>query len=246
MEIILSAVLILASYNIQGAVALDSNIALDSPAVVQLLKGANIPVDCAYANLPGDFTFQDVPAGSYYIRVQHEGFEDGFERVEVPVAESPLIVLHRPKANAGDGVPHLGGAYQVNVRQLATPPEAVQHYAQALADLKAGRIDRSISHLQAAIDIAGDFVEAVYQLTDLFYEQGHYSDSEQLLMKTTAIVPTDIHLHTLLARVFVREHKYKEALAELDYVENNAAEPERAKLDRFRARLSRRASENPN
>jgi tetratricopeptide (TPR) repeat protein len=244
MEILLAAMLFAGSYNIQGTVALESGAGIDSPVLVQLLQGANVPIDCVYTALTGSFTFQDVAAGSYYVRVQHEGYEDALQRIEVPaVGEIPAIVLRRQPEALPDTEPQLGGRYKVTVRQLATPPDAVRDYAKALADFDKGEADRGIHHLQRAIEIAPDFLEAINRLFDEFYKSQRYADAEQVLVQAISAVPNEIQLRFLLAMVFVREHRYKDALPQIDYsLQNGGSEIDRAKLERFRSKLNRHAT----
>src|SRR5579883_1348145 len=118
MEMLLSALLVVASYSVQGTIALDSGAPIDSPFLVQLIKGATTSVDCVYTSPGGVFAFQDVPAGPYYIRVQREGFEDAFQPVDVPVSgPSPSIVMRRRRTSGPQDDPQLGDRHRVNVRQ---------------------------------------------------------------------------------------------------------------------------------
>jgi tetratricopeptide (TPR) repeat protein len=246
MEMLLSAVLLVASYYIQGTVALESGGPMDSPFLVQLIKGTNIPIDYVYTTPTGSFTFQDVPAGLYaglyYVRVRYDGFEDALQQVEIPFSGGiPTVNLRLRRSHASvQDQPALGDRNHVNVRQLSTPSEAIHHYEKASADLKNGKTDRAIWHLQRAIQIAPDFLEAVYQLNELFYENGRYSDAEQLLAKAIEVVSSEQRLHLELARVMVRQHKYKDALSQVDrYLQSDLKETDRAKVEKFRARLSR-------
>jgi tetratricopeptide (TPR) repeat protein len=243
MQILLSAVILLAVYDVQGNIELESNAPIESPLLVQLVKAANVPIDCVYTSISGSFTFHDVPPGSYEIRVQHEGFDDAFRHVEVPLA-GPLasIALHRKRDVMTDEEPVLGDRYQVSVRQLSIPEEAVRHFQKALADLKEGKMPGAIYHLERAIELAPNFVEAVYQLSDVFYGSERYADAEQILARAIAAAPTEIRLHLVFARVLVRQRRYKDALAQVDaYVAGGATE-DRALVDRFRARLIRHIS----
>lgn len=248
MEILLSALLFLASYDIQGNIALDPGVVTDSPFVVELLNGAYAPVNCVYTTMNGNFNFQDVLPGIYNIRVRHDGFDDAIQRVEVPSSgEVPNIPVHRGHPhNVADQSPHLGDDYHVNVRQLATPPEAIRHYQKALTELKEGNTDRGIWHLQRAIGISPGFLEAVYELSELYYASQRYADAEQLLAQTLAAVPTEEHLRLVLARVFVRERKFKEALSEVDaYLQSDAKDADREMLEKFRAKLVRHMTPGP-
>lgn len=248
MEILLSALLLLGSYDIQGNITPDPGVIVDSPFVVELLNGASGTVNCVYSTPNGNFSFQDVPPGIYTIRVRREGFEDAVQRVEVPVTgELPGIPVHRGHPQtAEDEVPHLGDHYRVNVRQLATPPDAIRHYEKGLAELKEGNTDRGIWHLQRAIGIAPDFLEAAYQLSEVFYMSERYADAEQLLTRTLMAAPTEERLHLVLAKVLVRERKFKEALSEVDaYLQSDAKDADREMLGKFRAKLIRHVIPNP-
>jgi tetratricopeptide (TPR) repeat protein len=245
MQIVLAAMLIVASYSIQGTVAFDSGAAIDAPVLVQLVKGANAPIDCVYTSQAGNFNFQDVPAGVYHIRVQHEGFEDASQYVEVPIAGQALVVSLRKRRSAGvvADEPVLGDRNRVTVRQLATPPEAIRHFQKAGEDLGQGQTDRAVRHLRRAIEIAPDFLEAIYRLSDLLYGNERYAEAEQVLSQAVKAVPSESRLYLFLARVLVRQHKFKEALAQIDaYSATESRDADPAMIEKFRAKLSRHIS----
>jgi tetratricopeptide (TPR) repeat protein len=244
MQIVLAAMLIVASYSIQGTVALDSGAAIDAPIFVQLVKGANAPIDCVYTSLGGNFNFQDVPAGVYHIRIQHEGFEDASQYVEVPIAGQALVVsLRRRRSASVVDEPVLGDKNRVTVRQLATPPEAIRHYQKASDDLEQGQTDRAIRHLRRAIEIAPGFLEAIYGLSDLLYGNERYAEAEQVLSQAVKAVPSEGRLYLFLARTLVRQHKFKEALAQIDaYSETGSKDADPAMIEKFRAKLNRHVS----
>jgi hypothetical protein len=241
MEILLGAALFVA-YNIQGIVVVDSDAVINAPVSVQLLKGAAVPLDVVNTTQAGTFTFQDVPAGIYYLRVQHTGFDDVFQQLEVPVASPSLVIsLHkRSSPEHSDEDPALGDRYRVSVRQLAIPHNAIRHYEKALLDLKEDKTDAAIRHLQRATDLAPSFLEAAYQLNEVFYKLERYAEAEQLLQQTIVAVPDEQRLRLALARVLVRERKYQDALQQVDtYLQSNTADNDRARIEKFRAKLSR-------
>jgi tetratricopeptide (TPR) repeat protein len=243
MQTVLAAMLIVASYSIQGTVALDSGAAIDAPILVQLVRGANAPVDCVYTSLAGNFNFQDVAAGVYHIRVQHEGFEDASQYVEVPmVGQSPVMSLRKRRLPPPEE-PALGDRNRVTVRQLATPPEAIRHYQKANEDLEQGQTEHAIRHFRRAIEIAPDFLEAIYRLSDLLYGNERYAEAEQVLSQAVKASPSEGRLHIVLARALVRQHKFKEALAQIDaYRETGSKDADPAMIEKFRAKLSRHVS----
>ena len=154
---------------------------------------------------------------------------------------TPVIPVHRVHRHDSEVAgPHLGDQYHVNVRQLGTSPEAIGHYEKALAELQAGDTDRAIRHLKHAIEIAPAFLEAVYRLSEVFYEKERYSDAQQLLQQTLMVTPSEQRLHLVLDKVFVREHKFTEAVAEVDaYLQSDAAGTDRPMLEKLRAKLVR-------
>src|SRR5262245_23758526 len=61
--------------SMSGRLIFDSNFSCDQQCVVTLLASGARPVQTVFADLGGRFTFDNVPRGSYAIRVEIEGFE---------------------------------------------------------------------------------------------------------------------------------------------------------------------------
>jgi tetratricopeptide (TPR) repeat protein len=170
-------------------------------------------------------------------------FDDSFEQVEVQRSRDVTITLRRRSPTGVLEDPVIGDAYRVNLRQLAIPRAALHHYKRAMALLKSGNDEKAILQLQRAIQIAPDFVEALYPLVDLFCEGGRYLDAEHALAQGISAAPAEVRLHLMLAKVLVRQHKYSGALAEVDkYLENLSKDADREAVQEFRAKLSSRAS----
>jgi tetratricopeptide (TPR) repeat protein len=241
---LLLGVLLVVGYDVHGIVALDGDVPIDSPVLVQLVKGANVPIDCTFSTVEGNFGFSDVAPGSYSILIQHEGFEDTLEHLEVPLITTvPTIYLHKRQNSLTSDEPQLGDRNQVSVRQLAIPPEAVRDYEKGLVDLREGKTERGIHHLTRALTIAPEFVEAAYELGDVLCDQQRYSEAEQILRQAIAVVPAEAHLHLAVARVLLRQHKYEQALAELDeYLQIGTKEVNHTSIERLRAKLKRHIS----
>ena len=224
---------------IEGAVVLDGGFT-NQPIAVFLEPLNSRPVEEVHATVAGHFRFVDVPAGSYYIRVKHQGFEEAVQRVDVPAFNRGVVISLRRKANASapESEIHLGGRFQVDIRQLSIPDDAVREYQKALDENKKGKTARAIERLRRALSIAPNFIEAAFHLGSTLYKAGHFADAEKVLVRGLKAVPGAGKLRLVLANVFVKERKYDQALLQIDaYLEENPNGPERASAETTRSQL---------
>lgn len=246
MSTLLALILVLASqavreqtYSVEGAVVFDGG--FTNRPVAVFLEGLNSrPVEEVHASVTGNFRFVDVPAGSYYIRVKHEGFEETAQRVEIPKFNRDVVIFLQRKANyiPSDREIDLGSKFQVDIRQLSVPEDAVREYRKALDDNKKGKTARAIERLRRALTIAPNFIEAAFHLGSTFYHAGHFEDAEKVLVRALKAAPAAPQLRLMLANVFVKERKYPEALHQIDaYLEENSDGPERASAETTRSQL---------
>ncbi|MBI4474662.1 MAG: tetratricopeptide repeat protein [Acidobacteria bacterium] len=210
------------------------------PIAVFLESLNSRPVEEVTANVAGNFRFVDVPAGSYYVRVKHQGFEEAAQRIEVPAFNRGVVISLQRKANtlAPESEIDLGGKFQVDIRQLSIPEDAVREYQKALDENKKGRTARAIERLRRALRIAPNFMEAAFHLGSTLYHAGHFEDAEKVLMRGLKAVPAASKLRLMLANVFVKERKYDQALLQIDaYLEENPDGPERPSAETTRSQL---------
>lgn len=228
-------------YSVEGTVVFDGGFT-NWPIVVFLEPLHSRPVEEVHATVAGNFRFVDVPAGSYYIRVKHEGFDESAQRVDVPAFNRSVVISLQRKANAPAPQSEivLGGKFQVDIRQLSIPEDAVREYRKALDDNKKGKTARAIERLRRALSIAPNFIEAAFHLGSTFYNAGHFEDAEKVLVRGLKAVPAAGKLRLMLANVFVKERKYGQALLQIDaYIKENPDGPERASAETTREQLIR-------
>lgn len=119
-----------------------------------------------YAGSDGRFAFRDVTLRTdalYYIVADVEGFEpyrDRLDRqIDLRFGGHLTVILERPTTTV---TRESGGPYVVDARYLLAdvPKEAVREYEQAVEESEKGHTERSIEHLQKALERAPDYAEA--------------------------------------------------------------------------------------
>jgi tetratricopeptide (TPR) repeat protein len=226
-------------YSIDGTVVFDGGFT-NRPIVVFLEPLSSRPVEEVKADAAGNFRFVDVPGGSYYIRVKHQGFEEAAQRVEVPAFNREVVISLQRKANtlAPESEIDLAGKFPVDIRPFSIPEDAVREYQRALDDDGKGKTARAIERLRRALSIAPNFIEAAFHLGSTFYHGGHFEDAEKVLVRALKAAPAAAKLRLMLANVFMKERKYDQALLQIDaYIKENPDGPERTSAETTRSQL---------
>jgi tetratricopeptide (TPR) repeat protein len=225
--------------SIQGTVTADG-ISVRQPVIVYLEALGSRPVEQVLTDDYGRFTFIDIPAGTYYVRVKHEDFEEVAQRVELPPYDRDLTILlqRKPDVRPAAGEIILGNKFEVDVRQLSIPENALREYQKALEENESGKTSGAIKRLRQALQLAPNFIEAAFHLGSTLYKIGHFSDAENTLRRALTIAPREPHLHLMLANVLLKEGKYEQALSEIDsYLEDNPQGAERNSAELTRSQL---------
>lgn len=228
------------TYSIRGSVSFDGY-PTDQSVVVYLEALSARAVEELIADASGNFIFRDVPAGTYYVRVKQEGFEEVAQRVELPAYDRDVTIYLRRKPDEPPITEHeisLGNKFEVDIRQLSIPETAVREYRKALNENKQGKTLSAIKRLRQALNLAPNFIEAAFHLGSTLYRIGHFEDAEKILKRALMIAPKEPHLHLMLANVFLKEGKYEQALSEIDsYLRDNPNGLERESAETTRSQL---------
>ncbi|MBI4472684.1 MAG: tetratricopeptide repeat protein [Acidobacteria bacterium] len=226
-------------YSVHGSVISDGH-PIRKPVVVYLEPLSVKPIENVQTNLSGNFEFRNVPAGSYYVRVEVQGFEETVQRVEVPAFDRRVVIQLVRKANTLPVEIDVNPPHEVPVTssELNIPEDAAREYQQALTDVRKGKWSRAISGFRRALSIAPTFVQAAFHLGSAFYRAGHFEDAEKVLVRAVKLAPKASYLRLMLANVFVRERKYEKALLEIDaYLKENPESSDRALIETARAQV---------
>jgi Flp pilus assembly protein TadD len=152
---------------------------------VRIEKESMQLVQTAYTDGSGSFEFRGLPAGTYYISVNLDGYQPVRQQVDLNSfgGVSVSIFLNRASADNSSTSSGLDAEDQdiIDVSQMKEnfPKKAVQDYEKALVEKKKGKLESAIKLLEEAIHMAPNFYHAHNNLGMLYQTQKRYSDAEK-------------------------------------------------------------------
>jgi len=155
-------------------------------------------VAVAHTNGNGDFVFRGVKVERnqiYYLVVEEEGFEpirqDLRERIELTRGGNVTLFLRTNPVTVGQQRKGDGFSNVVNYRQLQAeiPKKATEEYEKALKESSKGNYSKVIEHLEKALDLAPDFLEAHNKLGVQYAGLGRFQDAENSFTRTRELDP---------------------------------------------------------
>jgi Flp pilus assembly protein TadD len=149
-------------YPLAGKVLLHGEGSPVRGAQVVLVSSRGARLGLVVTDDEGAFIFYDVVPGTYSLEVSHSRFGSHTEQVQVTGGDAYQLRIHisgTGAATGGSEPPGLGAAESsaapesVAVWALQVPREAEKEYRSGLEELGRGRRDRSLRHLQAAVEL---------------------------------------------------------------------------------------------
>jgi Flp pilus assembly protein TadD len=179
--------------NINGQVFVAEGRQLEEPVEVRLLEDNGLVRDYAYTFGSGDFKFESVPTdGLYYIEIELEGFEPIRERVDATniALGSSLTFVLRPAAEEPTELDAPADRV-VDVRRLQAeiPDEARRLYERSRRETDDGEHQTALELLEAALDLAPDYFEALNNLGGQYLRFGRYAEAELTLLRAHELEP---------------------------------------------------------
>ena len=133
----------------------------------------------AFTNSNGNFTFNSVPSGSYYLVVNEEGYER--LREEVHVSNRPPIAIQLSLRPSFKGA-RVGSGPTVSKRELSIPSRAREAMERGLSLLRAKSDYRgSLSQFERAVREYPQYYEAYTQMGVAYLKLGDTAKAEQML-----------------------------------------------------------------
>ena len=201
-------------YSIRGRLLLSTGQDVDQRMEVRLERTAMQLVSTTYTDTIGNFEFRGLQAGTYYVVVNAEGFEDVRQSVDLyNTADgfSNVSIFLNKKSSLREAKTGLDAADPdiVDVSQLNLPKKAVQDYEKALDENKKGQPEKAIKLLEEAVKTAPNFFRAHDELGLLYQKAKRYRDAEKEYRRAHELVPKNAQPMINLGSLYVQESEFR-------------------------------------
>jgi Flp pilus assembly protein TadD len=168
-------------------------------------------VDTAYVDSQGNFRFNEVRPGTYFIHAALEGFEEVRQQVDVSsIGAATTFIVLTPTS----GRSNLEDSDTVHITQFLDqyPDKAVSLYKKAVANDKKGKKSEAIKQLEEAIRIAPNFYNAHYDLGVLYREAGRNADAEAAFLRAIELNRTTVEPLVNLSSLYIDDNRFDQAV----------------------------------
>jgi tetratricopeptide (TPR) repeat protein len=181
---------IMLMFGAQKANAADDNFSISGKLIYQYEKAAceqcevvletsGRPVATVFSDSSGSFTFRNLAAGTYVVKIKLDGYETIEERVEVSSLFPGNILLMLAQNTVSRGNPDSEHVVDVATYLKRYPDKAVELYKNADKNVRKHNRDEAISQLEEAVAIAPDFYPAHNYLGLLYKAADRFDDAEK-------------------------------------------------------------------
>ncbi len=168
---------------ISGTVYLDGNNQPASQVAVSLKSHEAGIFRSVLTDDGGHFDVQGLPAGTYEISVEEQGYEP--HRSTAQFDGTALRLELRLTASGAPPVP--ANAYTISVRELTIPWKAQDEYRKGLERLAKKDQNGSLSHFMKAVQLFPGYFEALYHLGIVHTNLGHLEKAMQAFQKAIVV-----------------------------------------------------------
>jgi tetratricopeptide (TPR) repeat protein len=157
----------------------------------------------------GRFRFTGLDRPQYTITVRVQGYIE--QRQDVELATSPNAYLQFQLRPDGTAKPAASAASIVDAN---VPMSAKNEYDQAAARLASGKkegIEEAVKHLEKAVGIYPNFVQAQLMLGTAYMDLGQWEKAEVALNKTRELDPKAANAQFALGELYLRQKKDEDA-----------------------------------
>lgn len=163
-----------------------------------------------YTDRNGRFRFSNLPLAQYTITVRVAGYVEERQTVELQTAPSANLQFQlKTEKNSRQPVNSGAGVTEANI-----PAAAKSEFNQATTLLASGKkeeIESATRHLEKAVAIAPQYLEAQLQLGAAYMDLQNWGKAEQTLQKTIEIDPKAANAYFALGELYLQQKKYDQA-----------------------------------
>ena len=158
----------------------------------------------------GAFRFSGLEKAQYTVTVRAGGYRDAQQQINLKTSTSEYVVLQlAPDRSEAD---KSAAPLSLGIVDANAPPEAQKEFAlgrRALLDEK--KVDEGRKHLERAISIYPNFLEAQLLLGTAFMETRDWSKAEVALRRAVEINPKTAQPYIALGEVCRQQARYQDA-----------------------------------
>ena len=158
----------------------------------------------------GAFRFSGLEKAQYTVTVRAAGYRDAQQQINLKTSTSEYVVLQlAPDRSETD---KSAAALSPGIVDANAPPEAQKEFAlgrKALLDEK--KVDEGRKHLEKAISLYPNFLEAQLLLGTAFMETRDWSKAEVALRRAVEINPKTAQPYIALGEVCRQQARYQDA-----------------------------------
>jgi tetratricopeptide (TPR) repeat protein len=156
----------------------------------------------------GKFRFADLQPAQYLLSIRMPGFKEIQREVNLVMIPSDYI----QRGLVPDGTVSGGGsAYSPKLLDANVPAEARKEFERADTALANNKAVEGISHLEKAIQIYPNFVEAELRLGAAYMDQQKWEQAEQVLKRAFETNPKAANAQFALGEVYFQQKRFNEA-----------------------------------
>jgi len=161
----------------------------------------------------GKFSFTGLSPQQYHLTIRQPGYYEITREVDLVFTgqENLQLTLIADPHAIGSKAPPASSKFVLDAR---VPVEARREFEKADALLISDKKDRfaeATIHLQKALAIFPDFLEAELKLGAVYMDQLQWGQAEQALKRALEINPNTVNAYIALGEVYFRQKKYDEA-----------------------------------
>jgi Tfp pilus assembly protein PilF len=192
--------------------------------MVQLLAEGDLPAANMYTDSQGQFAFQGLPSGEYWVAVEAEGFQPVREHARLDAIASPKAqinpVLEPIVTTGAKPSPVISGSAASHTLDVKKPspdfkPKALREFDKGNRSRQKGDLRAAAAHYEKAVEIDSQFYPALNNLGAVYESEKDHKRAEGALRKAVEIDPSDGEGYLNLGHVFYEEGRYPEALVQL-------------------------------
>lgn len=155
---------------------------------VVLLRSDRSTRDRTFSDQNGNFEFLGLPPGSYYVRINHPGFETLEDSFDIYPRVGGVQTRYYSLLPQRTSAPNAPGA-AVSVQSLKVPKEARHWYEEGEKERTRGNHDRAASYYRRALDIHPTFAEALHGQGLVYVEKNELAVAREWFEKAIAVDP---------------------------------------------------------